>query len=136
MYYLCHRKEERALDTRVLSSFFVKNQTYKGGFTSDVEKNRSEIIFFLGVSVDFLRQVVASMSDVERQKVKRYLFLQGADLTFQGSTQVDFSLQIALERNVPHLALQGVSTGFVLIGYILLCEYRRISHFNGETGTV
>ena len=88
MYYLCHTKEERALDTRVLSSFFLKNLTYKGGFTSDVEKNRSEIIFFLGVSVDFLRQVVASMSDVERQKVKRHLFLQGADLTFQGSTQV------------------------------------------------
>ena len=81
MYYLCHRKEERALDTRVLSSFFVKNLTYKGGFTSDVEKNRSEIIFFLGGIVEFFRQVVAMMSDVERQKVKRYLFSQGADLT-------------------------------------------------------
>ena len=44
--------------------------------------------------------------------------------------------RMAEVRNVPHLALQGVSTGFVLIGYILLCEYRRISHFNGETCTV
>ena len=81
MYYLCHRKEERALDTRVLSSFLVKNLTYKGGFTSDVEKNRSDIIFFLGGIVEFFRQIVAMMSDVERQKVKRYLFSQGADLT-------------------------------------------------------
>ena len=88
MYYLCHRKEERALDTRVLSSFFVKNQTYKGGFTSDVEKNRSEIIFFLGVIVCFLGQVVAIVADVERLEVKIYLFSWGADLTFQGSSQV------------------------------------------------
>ena len=91
MYYLCHTKEERALDTRVLSSFFVKNLTYKGGFTSDVEKNRSEIIFFLGVIVCFLRQVPASMSDVEPQKVKTYLFSQGADLTFRGSAQGVFN---------------------------------------------
>ena len=81
MYYLCLRKEERALDTRVLSSFFVKNLTYKGGFTSDVEKNRSEIIFFLGVSVIFLGQVVVIIADVEPQKVKLHLFSQGADLT-------------------------------------------------------
>ena len=85
MYYLCLSKEERALDTRVLACFLVKNLTYKGGFTSDVEKNRSEIIFFLGFIVEFFWQVVASMSDVERRKVKRYLFLLGADLTFHGS---------------------------------------------------
>ena len=89
-YYLCHRKEERALDTRVLSSFLVKNLTDKGCFTSDVEKNTSEIIFFLGGIVIFLRQVVAIIADVEPRKVKRYLFSQGADLTFRGSTQVDF----------------------------------------------
>ena len=90
MYYLCHTKEERALDTRVLSSFFVKNLTDKGYFTSDIEKNTSEIYFFLGFIVDFFRQVVVIMSDVERQKVKSYLFSQGSDLTFQGSPQVDF----------------------------------------------
>ena len=88
IYYLCLTKEERALDTRVLSSFFVKNLTYNGSFTSDVEKNRSEIIFFLGVIVIFLGQVVAIISDVEPQKVKIHLFSQGADLTFRGSTQV------------------------------------------------
>ena len=62
----------------------MKNLTYKGGFTSDVEKNTSEIIFFLGVSVEFFGQVVAIMSDLERRKVKRYLFSKGADLTFRG----------------------------------------------------
>ena len=82
MYYLCLTKEERALDMRVLSSFLVKNLTYKGGFTSVIEKNTSEIIYFLGVIANFLRHVVASVADVETQKVKRYLFLQGADLTF------------------------------------------------------
>ena len=90
-YYLCHRKEERALDTRVLSSFFVKNLTYKGGFTSDVEKNTSEVIFLLGVIVKFFRQVVAFMTDVEPQKVKTYLFSQGADLTFRGSAKGVFN---------------------------------------------
>ena len=59
-----------------------------GCFTSDVEKNTSEIIFFLGFSVIFLGQVVAIIADVERQKVKTYLFSKGADLTFRGSTQV------------------------------------------------
>ena len=90
MYYLCHTKEEKAPNTRALSSFLLKNLTDKGCFTSDVEKNTSEIKFFLGFIVEFFRQVVAMMSDVERQKVKRYLFSQGADLTFRGSTQVVF----------------------------------------------
>ena len=88
MYYLCHRKEESALDTRVLSSFYVQILTYKAYFTSDIEKNRSEIFLFLGVSVIFLGQIVAPVADIERWKVKRYLFSRGADLTFQGSTQV------------------------------------------------
>ena len=62
---------------RALSSFFVQILTYKAYFTSDIEKNRSEIDFFLGFIVDFFRQVVVIMSDVEPQKVKRYLFSQG-----------------------------------------------------------
>ena len=74
MYYLCLRKEERALDTRVLSSFLVRNLTYKGYFTSDIEKNRSEIDFFLGFCENFLGQVVAFIADVERREVKIYLF--------------------------------------------------------------
>ena len=88
MYYLCHTKEERALDTRVLSSFFAKKLRYKGCFTSDVEKNTSEINFFLGFSVIFLGQVVAIISDVEPREVKRYLFHWCVFLTFRGSTQV------------------------------------------------
>ena len=104
MYYLCLTKEERALDTRVLSSFLVKNLTYKGGFTSDVEKNTSEIIFFLGFIVEFFRQVVLIMSDVEPQKVKRYLFSQEADLTVRGSTQVKVVRGQGSNVKVPHLA--------------------------------
>ena len=90
MYYLCLTKEERAPDARVLSSFLRKNLTDKGCFTSDVEKNTSELILFLGFIVEFFRQVVVIMSDIEPQKVKRYLFSRGADLTFQGSSRVDF----------------------------------------------
>ena len=60
---------------RVLSSFLAKKLTYKGCFTSDVEKNTSEINFFLGFSVNFLGQVVAIVADVERLGVKIYLFL-------------------------------------------------------------
>ena len=66
----------------------AKKLTYKGCFTSDVEKNTSEINFFLGFSVIFIGQVVAFIADVERLEVKIYLFSQGADLTFRGSTQV------------------------------------------------
>ena len=73
---------------RVLSSFLVKNLTDKGRFTSDIEKNTSEIYFFLGVIRNFLGQVVAIIADVEPRKVKRYLFSKGADLTFRGSAQV------------------------------------------------
>ena len=71
-------------------SFLVKILIYKACFTSDIEKNTSEIDFFLGFIVEFFRQVVVIMSDVERQKVKSYLFSQGSDLTFQGSPQMDF----------------------------------------------
>ena len=59
-----------------------------GCFTSEIEKNTSEIIFFLGVSRKFLGQVMAIIADVEPQKVKTYLSLQGSDLTFRGSTRV------------------------------------------------
>ena len=59
-----------------------------GCFTSEIEKNTSEIIFFLGFSFNILGQVVSIVADVEPRKVKRYLFSQGADLTFRGSTQV------------------------------------------------
>ena len=83
MYYLCHTKEETAPNTRALSSFFFINLTDKGCFTTDVEKNTPEIDFFRGFIVEFFRQVVVIMSDVEPRKVKRYLFSQGADLTFR-----------------------------------------------------
>ena len=45
-----------------------------GCFTSEIEKNTSEIIFFLGGIVIFLRQVVAIIADVESREVKIHLF--------------------------------------------------------------
>ena len=50
---------------RALSSFYVQILTYKAYFTSDIEKNRSEIFLFLGFIAKFFRQVVVIMSDVE-----------------------------------------------------------------------
>ena len=105
IYYLCLSIEERAQGARVFSSFLVKNLIYKGRITSDVEKNTSEIIFFLGFIVNFLRHVVAIVADVEPQKVKRYLFSQGADLTFRVTTQVKNERSLYTEvSNVPHVA--------------------------------
>ena len=104
MYYLCLRIEERAPDKRVFSSFLRKNLTYKPCFTSEIEKNISEINFFLGFIVEFFRQVVVIMSDVEPQKVKRYLFFWDAFLTFQGSTQVKVVRGQWSNVKVPHLA--------------------------------
>ena len=95
---------------RVLSSFFTKNGTDKGCFTSDIGKNTSEIIFFLGFIVEFFRQVVVIMSDVERQKVKRCVLLQGADLTFRGSTQVKVVRGQGSNVKVPHLACPKIVT--------------------------
>ena len=89
---------------RALSSFFVQILTYKAYFTSDIEKNRSEIFLFLGVSVIFLGQVVAFVADVEPQKVKIHLFSRGSDLTFRGSTQVKVVRGQGGNVKVPHLA--------------------------------
>ena len=75
-----------------------------GCFTSEIEKNTSEIIFFLGVSRKNLRQVVAIIADVEPRKVKTYLFSQDADLTFQGSTQIKVVRSQGSNVKVPHLA--------------------------------
>ena len=56
MYYLCISEEERAHKQRVFSSFFWPK---KGIFTSEVEKNTSEINFFLVVCGKFSRNVGA-----------------------------------------------------------------------------
>ena len=63
MYYLCTSEEERALNKRVFSSFFcLKN----GIFTSEINFFTLLRNFFLGVSVNFLGQVVAIRSDAGR----------------------------------------------------------------------
>ena len=61
MYYLCPRKEERALYTGVLSFFWQKN----GCFTSDVEKSTLLRKIFLGVCGFFLCNVGRFLGDVE-----------------------------------------------------------------------
>ena len=65
---------------------------------------------------------MAIISDVEPQKVKRYLFSQGADLTFRGSIQVKVVRGQGSNVKVPHLAWQGVSTEFVLIEKVRVCK--------------
>ena len=54
------------------------------------------------------RQIPSSLHSwvvtVERQKVKTYLFLQGADLTFRDSTQVKVVRSQGSNVKVPHLA--------------------------------
>ena len=53
----------------------------------------------------FLGQVVAIIADVEPLKVKRYLFSQGADLTFRLTTQFKNVRSLYTEvSNVPHVA--------------------------------
>ena len=81
MLYLCTSKEERALNKRVFSSFFGLK---KGIFTSEIKISTLLRNFFLGVCGFFLRNVGGLLADVETQIVKRYLFSQGADLTFRG----------------------------------------------------
>ena len=71
MVYLCTSKEERALNKRVFSSFFWPKN---GNFTSEVENFTLLRNFFLGVCGFFLRNIDGFFADVERLKVKRYLF--------------------------------------------------------------
>ena len=62
MVYLCTSEEEKALNKRVFSSFFWPK---KGVFTSEVEKNTSEINFFLGVCGFFFGNVGVRGGDSE-----------------------------------------------------------------------
>ena len=82
IFVLAKRREP--IGTGVSPLFLATNLTYKGCFTSDVEKNRSEIIFFLGGIVFFLGQVVAIVADIEHPKVKRNLFSNPHFFTFGG----------------------------------------------------
>ena len=79
MYYLCISEEERALNKRVFSSFFGLK---KGIFTSEIEISTLLRNFFLGVCGFFLRNIDGIFADVERLKVKRYLFSKPHFFTF------------------------------------------------------
>ena len=79
MLYICTSEEERALNKRVFSSFFgLKN----GIFTSEVENFTLLRKIFLGVCGCFLSNVDGFFADVERLKVKRYLFSKPHFFTF------------------------------------------------------
>ena len=71
MVYLCTSKEESALNKRVFSSFFGRKN---GVFTSEIKIFTLLRKIFLGVCGFFLRHVGGFFGDVERPKVKRYLF--------------------------------------------------------------
>ena len=71
MLYLCTSEEERAHIHGVFSSFFGQKN---GVFTSEINFFTLLRKFFLGVCGFFLRNVVVFFGDVERLKVKRYLF--------------------------------------------------------------
>ena len=74
--YLCPRKEERALNTGVLSSFWTQNRQKKGCFTSDVEKFLSESGFSLSKSGFFLGVCGKNFADIEDGKLK-YIYFSG-----------------------------------------------------------
>ena len=69
--YLCVSEEEGAHKQRVFSSFFGPKN---GVFTSEINFFTLLRKIFLGVCGFFLRNVVGFLGDVERLKVKRYLF--------------------------------------------------------------
>ena len=91
MVYLCISKEERALNKRVFSSFFGLK---KGFFTSEIIFFTLLRKIFLGVCGFFLRNVDGFLGDVERLRVKRYLFFVPHFFPFEAWSNV----------KVPHLA--------------------------------
>ena len=81
MVYLCISEEERALNKRVFSSFFGPKN---GIFTSEINFFTLLRKIFLGVCGFFLRNVGGFLGDVERLKVKRYLFFWRIFFVFGG----------------------------------------------------
>ena len=81
MYYLCTSEEERAHKHRVSSSFFGPKN---GVSTSEINFFTLLRKIFLGVCGIFPRNVGCFFADVERLKVKRYLFSKPHFFTFGG----------------------------------------------------
>ena len=71
MLYICTSKEERALNKRVFSSFLVGKKVV---LHYELVISTLRRIFFLGVCGFSLRNIEGFFADVERLKVKRYLF--------------------------------------------------------------
>ena len=109
MYYLCISEEERALNKRVFSSFFGLK---KGIFTSEIKISTLLRKIFLGVCGNFFRNVDVYFADVERLKVKRYLF---SKLHFRVFVVPDNYSGRFLRWKEIFRTLLGVSREFVLI---------------------
>ena len=91
MLYLCTSEEERALNKRVFLLFFWPKN---GIFTSEINFFTLLRKIFLGVCGFFLRNVDGFLGDVERLRVKRYLFFVPHFFPFEAWSNV----------KVPHLA--------------------------------
>ena len=85
MLYLCTSEEERALNKRVFSSFFGPKN---GNFTSEINFFTLLRKIFLGVCGFFLRNVDGFLGDVERLRVKRYLFFVPHFFSFEAWSNV------------------------------------------------
>ena len=79
--YLCVSEEEGANKQRVLSSFFGPKN---GIFTSEINFFTLLRKIFLGVCGKISLNVGCFLADVERLKVKRYLFSKPHFFTFGG----------------------------------------------------
>ena len=95
--YLCISEEERAHRYGVFSSFLVGKKVvlHYELVISTLRRN-----FFLGVCGFSLHNIDGFFADVERLKVKRYLFSKPHFFSFEGGMRSLFSLV----SNVPHVA--------------------------------
>ena len=91
MLYFCISEEERAHRYGVFSSFLVRKKVVLH-YELVISTLRRKI--FLGVCGFFLRNVGGFLGDVERLKVKRYLFFVPHFFPFEAWSNV----------KVPHLA--------------------------------
>ena len=80
-------KRREPINNGVSPLFLAKKN---GGFTSEIDFSTLLRKFFLGVCGIFPRNVGCFFADVERLKVKRYLFFEPFFFSFKVTTQVDY----------------------------------------------
>ena len=86
MLYLCIAKRR----TPINKGFSPLFSCEKAKITKHIEKFTCLRKIFICFSGKFSRQVGARNDDIGNRNVKRYLFFEGAFLTFRATTQVDF----------------------------------------------